>query len=161
MNTKEITKMSTAFLRVCELSHLSTLEINKKFAIWRLSWYTQLQIRMEDMESAMGEVEDKLHDPYMPTMEVVVGKDKCVNTQDWISVKDKLPKKAAWVLVSVGGAVNCVFLCPDGSWEDWTKPINPNVLPSLEITHWMYIPAPPEEEDCPNCGEVYFGESNE
>ena len=57
----------------------------------------------------------------------------------WISVKDKLPDNTEWVLVYADGAINCMaYVKNRGTFEDWTYPENPNVVPEL-ITHWARI----------------------
>ncbi len=58
---------------------------------------------------------------------------------EWISVKDRLPEDFSEVLIAFGGGVS--IACYDG---DWREPVYP-MLPLLSVTHWMPLPAAPEE----------------
>ena len=91
-----------------------------------------------------------------------------VKTQGWISVKDRLPGSSGIkVIVSAKTipesvlqtkAVFVAFLgYGDGKWYtpdvDFmanAKTGNDNVHPVWEITHWMFPPEPPKEEDNAN-----------
>ena len=58
-------------------------------------------------------------------------------TDDWISVKDRLPKNDDEVLVST--RLKNIGI---GWWDSYWR----SDLSVKEITHWMPMPAPPEEE---------------
>ncbi|HWF62968.1 MAG TPA: DUF551 domain-containing protein [Nitrospira sp.] len=77
----------------------------------------------------------------------------------WISVKERKPTTGApcWIIWS--GVVQLVsyrragigFACADGyEWEQAID-IGCDAIPDKEVTHWQYIPAPPEEK--PKHGE--------
>ena len=57
---------------------------------------------------------------------------------EWISVKERLPDKWVWVLVSDGnGADADVAYINDN--EDWIEA-------AFEPTHWMPLPPPPKKQ---------------
>ena len=64
-----------------------------------------------------------------PTVQVI---------DEWISVKERLPKKHETVLVCSRGKNNSVIsidcLCSSGKWYDQDD----------DVTHWMPIPQPPQ-----------------
>lgn len=63
-------------------------------------------------------------------------------TQQWISVKDRLPEPGSYVLVFTNDY--CDYTAHyDGYW--WLSGEEPTL--SYEVTHWMPLPAPPEVED--------------
>lgn len=67
----------------------------------------------------------------------------------WISVKDRMPEPNTEVLIFIpdGGKG---FICTDEICHgDWL------VFTAESITHWCYLPEPPESEGCYEyCGEV-------
>ena len=73
---------------------------------------------------------------------------KAWNTRagEWISVKDRLPNpNGDWVLVYADEAVNCMGFDKKNGFSDWN--FSPcNGVDISRITHWMPLPAPPEEE---------------
>lgn len=60
---------------------------------------------------------------------------------EWISVKDMVPAETQWVLVSAGGAVNCMAW-HEGSWQNWGECTN---LQVEDITHWQPLPESPKQ----------------
>lgn len=68
----------------------------------------------------------------------------------WISVKDRLPDTFVSVLVHMPGekplpAVHEGYLRPDGKWYSAFYEREPD-----EVTHWLPLPEPPEEEEHEN-----------
>ena len=69
--------------------------------------------------------------------------------QEWISVKDRLPKSNQEVLVYRGGHIgdlmNVYIYVGNDKWEDeygyWS------VTDDEGITHWMPLPEPPTEKE--------------
>jgi hypothetical protein len=73
--------------------------------------------------------------------------DKTIQQDQWISVKDMLPKDLETVLA----------FCKDGSmfvgrhtsrgrWQIWTAMKSTKIV-SRTVTHWMPLPAPPTEKE--------------
>ena len=62
---------------------------------------------------------------------------------EWISVKDRLPDPAKYVLISQRRDGVCVgyLMNKYGTW--WKTPDGP--VSTKDITHWMPLPAPPTE----------------
>ena len=58
----------------------------------------------------------------------------------WVSVEERLPGSASWVLVCADGALNCLWFF-NGSWRE---PTPDNIVVS-DITHWQPLPEPPEK----------------
>ena len=68
-----------------------------------------------------------------------------VTVQEWISVKDRLPKPFAPVLVQMPGeepfpTVREGFISNDGIWQSAMFRREPG-----EVTHWKPMPHPPKE----------------
>ena len=66
---------------------------------------------------------------------------------EWISVKDRLPKSGAYVLVydALNELVQIMLVDCDENWyDDRMRFYCKNE--SGEITHWMQLPEPPKEE---------------
>lgn len=64
---------------------------------------------------------------------------------EWISVKNKMPRKGERVLAygrNLGVLSLCLHLNINNKWKytGWDKPFHC----SNEITHWMPLPAPPK-----------------
>lgn len=81
----------------------------------------------------------------LPTVEQMAERliKQGVTVQEWISVKDRLPKTGERVLVCIG-AVFEAFIDDDGKWQRYySAPLN-EVLG--EPTHWMPLPQPPKGE---------------
>jgi hypothetical protein len=67
-----------------------------------------------------------------------------VTVQEWISVKDRLPKNICPVLVALEG-ISTAFngWYHDGKW--WTA--GADTRPFIQkVTHWMPLPQPPKED---------------
>ena len=69
-----------------------------------------------------------------------------VTVQEWIPVKDRLPKPFVPVLVQMPGeepfpTVREGFISNDGIWQSAMFRREPG-----EVTHWMDIPQPPKGE---------------
>ena len=86
---------------------------------------------------------------------------------EWISVKDRMPVKGSRVLVLVKylcfyedtGYINDYVVreascdVPKGRkklWYLWNRPDVGTGCDGGEVTHWMSLPEPPEEEDHDN-----------
>lgn len=69
-------------------------------------------------------------------------------SNEWISIKDRLPTKNEEVLVyrggHIGNMINVYTYLDDNKWEDdygyWNRTENEG------ITHWMLLPKPPKGE---------------
>jgi hypothetical protein len=74
----------------------------------------------------------------------------------WIPITERLPEQHVDVLVCGTEAINnvkylCVVKCLDGNV------FRPLSAPSVTWTHWMPLPAPPENEPIVRCGEcIHF-----
>lgn len=67
---------------------------------------------------------------------------------DWISVKDRMPPKAARFqeyIVYVGKAVTVAWLDSDNG--EWLWVTDPERVFDGEVTHWMPLPEPPPEPE--------------
>ena len=68
----------------------------------------------------------------------------------WISVKDRLPRDYGNYLAVVNGEVmECVYSIPNaGLNSGWSTcdAYGFKYIPETDITHWMALPKPPEEE---------------
>lgn len=63
-------------------------------------------------------------------------------TNEWISVKKRLPEEWEPVLGAIGTIVEVVIYIGNGKWRvTW----NHDAID--EITHWMPLPDPPEVEE--------------
>lgn len=71
----------------------------------------------------------------------VLQKQESNPLNEWISVKDRLPRCGDRVIMTDGVFVCEAFLSISGKWKrngiDWIE---------SEITHWMPMPEPPEME---------------
>ena len=71
------------------------------------------------------------------------------NPYEWISVEDRLPEENTDVLIYRGGFIgdlmNVYTYNGHNEWEDeygyWSRTEDEG------ITHWMYLPEPPTEEE--------------
>ena len=66
-----------------------------------------------------------------------------VTVQEWISVKERLPeseKESVLIALRWGGVD--IGWCEDGRWRSEFV----NEYEDGEVTHWMPLPEPPEEE---------------
>ena len=63
---------------------------------------------------------------------------------DWISVKDKLPKKETAVLVWRGMVDICGYM-GNKIWLTDDENMYPVTAEERGITHWMPLPEPPKE----------------
>lgn len=59
---------------------------------------------------------------------------------EWIGVKDRLPEQGIRVLVSSNKFVGEAFLTNINVWYRYVG------LPLLDVTHWMPMPEPAEED---------------
>jgi hypothetical protein len=67
--------------------------------------------------------------------------------QQWISVKDRLPKIGEWVLIN-GPEVCQRVASPSSSWDwefAWATDHHSFYEPTC-VTHWMPLPEAPKEE---------------
>ncbi len=65
----------------------------------------------------------------------------------WISVKDRLPEIGEWVLIN--GPEVCQRVAPPSSSWDWEfawATDHQSFYEPTDITHWMLLPKPPEDE---------------
>lgn len=66
---------------------------------------------------------------------------------DWISVKDRLPEENVPVIVNYIGFASGekrqdgIAVIKNGYWKWWES----YAMVKVEITHWMYLPNPPED----------------
>ena len=66
-----------------------------------------------------------------------------VTVQEWISVKDGLPKNGKeGVLIALRWGEVDIGLCEDGRWDSEFV----NEYEDGEVTHWMPLPQPPKGE---------------
>jgi hypothetical protein len=99
---------------------------------------------------------------YMPLIETIqVTSELCDALEKaeavmWIPITERLPEQHVDVLVCGTEAINnvkylCVVKCLDGNV------FRPLSAPSVTWTHWMPLPAPPENEPIVRCGEcIHF-----
>ena len=59
---------------------------------------------------------------------------------EWISVKERLPKQFGWHLVHIRGWVTMAWFDADG-WGDFQT----CVAKPEQVTHWMPLPEPPQD----------------
>ena len=81
----------------------------------------------------------------LPTMEMVADRliANGVTVNEWISVKDRLPKKRTFVLgVTDEFVCECIMLDDERFWMANTEEGDGEV----EVTHWMPLPQPPKGE---------------
>lgn len=60
---------------------------------------------------------------------------------EWISVKDRLPKEGVKVLACYKGAYLEICKCSEGVW------VNRFGSDYTGVTHWMPLPEPPKENE--------------
>ena len=66
-----------------------------------------------------------------------------VTVQEWISVKDRLPKNGKeGVLIALRWGEVDIGWCEDGRWDSEFV----NEYEDGEVTHWMPLPQPPKGE---------------
>ena len=69
--------------------------------------------------------------------------DNGVTVQEWISVKDGLPKNGKeGVLIALRWGEVDIGWCEDGRWDSEFV----NEYEDGEVTHWMPLPQPPKGE---------------
>ena len=69
--------------------------------------------------------------------------DNGVTVQEWVSVKDGLPKNGKeGVLIALRWGEVDIGWCEDGRWDSEFV----NEYEDGEVTHWMPIPQPPKGE---------------
>lgn len=59
---------------------------------------------------------------------------------EWISVKERLPEIDDEVIIYVDGITDCAFYIGRNIFE------RGNRIRETDVTHWMPIPEPPQEE---------------
>ena len=67
-----------------------------------------------------------------------------VTIQRWIPVTERLPETFATVLIYTGSKVHEAFLQKDRKWLAVFG--DSLIIESSDVTHWMPLPEPPEEE---------------
>lgn len=81
---------------------------------------------------------------YVPYRDVIACIDDAPTVCGWISVKDRLPENARFVLICLGRAIPQIgrYLNEDGWWIR-----NSGILKSSGdiVTHWMPLPEVPEK----------------
>ena len=72
--------------------------------------------------------------------------DNGVTVQEWISVKDRLPEAGGYVVCIAKRNPFSIFMPMVARIEKngWVNPITEQYI--SEVTHWMPLPEPPEEE---------------
>ncbi|MFP2137365.1 dATP/dGTP pyrophosphohydrolase domain-containing protein [Escherichia marmotae] len=67
-----------------------------------------------------------------------------VTPDSWISCSERMPEGYADVLVTDGEHVDVKWWDESGYWDSWTE-LNSDIFAD-EITHWMPLPEPPEQD---------------
>ena len=71
----------------------------------------------------------------------------------WIPVEERLPKKDGYYLTYRPGCapedrtVSLYFFATEGTWEGSYFVASGLNCPTLKVTHWQPLPAPPEKEE--------------
>ena len=73
--------------------------------------------------------------------------DSGVTVQEWISVKDRLPRTNVGVLVYAPRLKNIfeAFYRVDGKWEIFSY--RAGEILNDKVTHWMHLPESPKEDE--------------
>lgn len=98
---------------------------------------------LEEAEAEIDRLQTKLSDAGILTTEHLIDASKMVSSSatlnNWISVKNRLPKDGTSVLVTRGGPG-----CTTATYFEKSGFYNGH-LEDVVITHWMPLPKPPEK----------------
>lgn len=64
---------------------------------------------------------------------------------EWISVKERLPRKRAWALIRMLDDTYFVGFCDD-SKKRWIPSLGIAYIDVSSSSHWTYLPEPPKEK---------------
>jgi hypothetical protein len=110
----------------------------------------EAEARMQELRDQVAGVSKVMNSPEDPdTCEHILDMEKMVDVNGWISVKDRLPERRKGVLFihrSYGHNIGFYDSEGRGPGYEWFS-MEWIDVPSSGVTHWMPLPAAPEEEE--------------